>query len=117
MSTISLASAPAHARPAGPFGGYLALLPASITLVVFFALPMGMMIGVSLSDPRTSALSLASYERFLSDGISLAGLGRTALMSMLVAVSVTVLAYPVAYFLARCRTRWRALVFALALAP
>ncbi|TCL63634.1 ABC transporter permease [Rhizobium sp. BK251] len=117
MSTISITSPPARTRPAAASGGYFALLPASITLIMFFALPMGMMIGVSLSDPRTSALSLASYERFLSDGISLAGLGRTALMSVLVAVSVTVLAYPVAYFLARCRTRWRALVFALALAP
>jgi putative spermidine/putrescine transport system permease protein len=38
-------------------------------------------------------------------------------MSLLVAISVTVLGYPVAYFLARSRSRWRAVVFALALAP
>ncbi|MGO6904431.1 ABC transporter permease, partial [Rhizobium ruizarguesonis] len=32
-------------------------------------------------------------------------------------IAVTVLGYPVAYFLARSRSRWRAVVFALALAP
>jgi putative spermidine/putrescine transport system permease protein len=117
MSTIALA-APA-AMPAAPAktSGYLVLAPSCLVLTVFFALPMGTMIGMSFTDGETLAPTLAHYQRFLSDGLSLAGLYRTAVMSILVAFCVTVLGYPVAYYLARSRSRWRAVVFALALAP
>jgi putative spermidine/putrescine transport system permease protein len=86
-------------------------------LLVFFALPMGMMIGLSFSDPVTGLPSLASYQRFFTDGLSLPGILRTIVMSLCVAVCVTLLGYPVAYYLARSTGRVRALVFALALAP
>ncbi|CAN7683590.1 ABC transporter permease [Pararhizobium sp. LjRoot235] len=117
MSTIALA-APV-AMPAAPpkRSGYLVLAPSCLVLTVFFALPMGVMIGMSLTDGQTLAPTFAHYQRFFSDGLSLAGLYRTAMMSILVALSVTVLGYPIAYFLARSRSRWRAVVFALALAP
>jgi putative spermidine/putrescine transport system permease protein len=78
---------------------------------------MGTMIGMSFLDAQTQSPTLFHYQRFFTDGLSLAGLYRTALMSILVAICVTVLGYPVAYYLARSRSRWRALVFALALAP
>jgi putative spermidine/putrescine transport system permease protein len=117
MSTIAL-TAPA-AMPGAParMSGYLVLAPSCLVLTIFFALPMGTMIGMSFMDAQTLSPTLLNYQRFLSDGLSLAGLYRTAVMSILVAVCVTVLGYPVAYYLARSRSRWRALVFALALAP
>lgn len=93
------------------------LAPSCLLLTVFFALPMGVMTGMSFLDSRTLTPTLANYERFFLDGLSLAGFGRTAVMSALVAVAVTLLGYPVAYFLARSRSRWRTVVFALALAP
>ncbi|UXN67906.1 ABC transporter permease (plasmid) [Devosia neptuniae] len=96
---------------------YLPLLPPTLLLLVFFAIPMGMMVGLSFHPQGGSTASLASYERFFTDDFSLAGLGRTVLMSGLVAICVTLMAYPVAYFLARSRSRWRAVVFALAIAP
>lgn len=107
-------------RPRRRFTGwfsYLAISPSLAMLSVFFALPMGMMIGMSFADAETLAPTLDNYHRFLTDGLSLTGFCRTAIMSLLVAVCVTVLGYPVAYFLARSRTRWRAVVFALALSP
>ncbi|MBP1861624.1 ABC transporter permease [Rhizobium herbae] len=117
MSTIAL-TAPA-AMPGAPArsSGYLVLAPSCLVLTIFFALPMGTMIGMSFMDAQTLSPTLLNYQRFFSDGLSLAGLYRTAVMSILVAVCVTVLGYPVAYYLARSRSRWRALVFALALAP
>ena len=117
MSSIAL-TAPA-AMPGAPArtSGYLVLAPSCLVLTVFFALPMGTMIGMSFIDAQTLSPSLLNYQRFFSDGLSLAGLYRTAVMSLLVAICVTVLGYPVAYYLARSRSRWRALVFALALAP
>ncbi len=117
MSTIALA-APA-VMPAAPArtSAYVVLAPSCLVLTMFFALPMGVMIGMSFTDGETLAPTFAHYQRFFSDGLSLAGLYRTAMMSILVALSVTVLGYPIAYFLARSRSRWRAVVFALALAP
>jgi ABC-type sugar transport system permease subunit len=91
MSTIAL-TAPA-AMPGAPtrMSGYLVLAPSCLVLTIFFALPMGTMIGMSFMDAQTLSPTLLNYQRFLSDGLSLAGLYRTAVMSILVAVCVTVL--------------------------
>ncbi len=96
---------------------FLGLSPATCLLVFFFALPMGMMIGMSFHNPSSQGVSLLNYSRFFTDGLSLLGFWRTTLMSSLVAISATLLAYPVAYYLARSRGRWRSIVFAIALAP
>lgn len=117
MSSISLVLPAALPRAKGPAHLYLALSPSVLMLLIFFALPMGMMIGLSFTDPASGLPSLASYHRFLTDGLSLPGIFRTVVMSLCVAVCVTVLGYPVAYYLARARGRTRAFVFALALAP
>ena len=117
VSTVSLVLPATRSRASGPTHLYLALSPSVLMLLVFFALPMGMMIGLSFSDAQSGLPSLASYHRFFTDGLSLPGILRTISMSLCVAVCVTVLGYPVAYYLARARGRTRALVFALALAP
>lgn len=116
-NTVSLVLPATRSRAAGPAHLYLALSPSLLMLLIFFALPMGMMIGLSFSDPASGLPSLASYQRFFTDGLALPGLLRTVFMSLCVAIAVTVLGYPVAYYLARARGRTRALVFALALAP
>ena len=69
-------------------------------------MPMGMMIGLSFQS-RDAAFTLENYGRFFSDDLVLEGLLRTVVMSVLVAVSVTALAYPLAYYLARSESRWR----------
>lgn len=118
MNSVALElSSPARRRRPLRWFPFAALSPSLAVLSVFFALPMGMMIGMSFAQTATFSPTLAHYHRFFTDGLSLAGFCRTALMSLLVAISVTVLGYPVAYFLARSKTRWRAVVFALALAP
>jgi putative spermidine/putrescine transport system permease protein len=117
MSTLAL-DLPAKRRASSrDWIGIIGLSPATCLLVFFFALPLGMMIGMSFYDPSSRGLSLQSYSRFLTDGLSLWGFWRTAVMSGLVAISATLLGYPVAYYLARSTSRWRSVVFALALAP
>lgn len=96
---------------------YIPLLPPGLILLLFFAIPMGMMVGLSFQPKGASGTSIANYQRFFTDDFTLIGLGRTVLMSGLVAICVTLMAYPVAYFLARSRSPWRAVVFALAIAP
>jgi putative spermidine/putrescine transport system permease protein len=117
MSSISLVLPAALPQARGPAHLYFSLSPSVLMLLIFFALPMGMMIGLSFTDPASGLPSLASYQRFFTDGLSLPGIFRTVVMSLGVAVCVTLLGYPVAYYLARARGRTRAFVFALALAP
>lgn len=116
MTTFPTSSA-ALARRRSVSSGYVPLLPPLTILLLVFALPMGLMIGLSFQDSRTGAIGLGSYARLASDDLALAGLWRTLVMSATVAVCVTVMAYPVAYFLARSTSRWRAVVFGLAIAP
>lgn len=116
--TISLTGAPPRTvtanrrwRPYAPLG-----LPVAV-VALFFAAPMALMLGVSFQGQEPMVLTLANYRRFLTGGLFLAGLGRTVVMSALVSVAVTIMAYPIAYFLARSRSRWRLVVFAVAIAP
>lgn len=117
MNSVALPATKGRPMRTSRLRQYLPLLPPSLILLLFFAIPMGMMIGLSFQPKGADSASLASYERFFTDDFTLMGLARTVLMSGLVAICVTVMAYPVAYFLARSRSRWRAIVFALAIAP
>lgn len=117
MATIAFSTPQRPIRIAFPFKVFLPLSLPSIVLLLFFAAPMGLMLGLSFQDQGTGTFTLASYGRFFSDDLVLEGLGRTIVMSGLVAICVTILAYPLAYYLARSTSRWRTLVFALAIAP
>jgi putative spermidine/putrescine transport system permease protein len=117
MSSLAIHAHEGRPKRTSLIGRYLPLLPPGFILLLFFAIPMGMMMGLSFQPKGALGASAANYERFFTDDFTLIGLGRTVLMSGLVAICVTVMAYPVAYFLARSRSRWRAVVFALAIAP
>lgn len=117
MSVLALSADRRRPRGSSLVQQFLPLLPPSFILLLFFAIPMGMMVGLSFQHSASDGPTLASYERFFSDQFTLVGLGRTVLMSGLVAICVTLMAYPVAYFLARSKSRWRPVVFALAIAP
>lgn len=117
MSSLAIQAEKGRPMRMSLIGQYSPLLPPALVLLLFFAIPMGMMVGLSFQANAALGPSLASYERFFTDDFTLMGLGRTVLMSGLVAVCVTLMAYPVAYFLARSGSRWRAVIFALAIAP
>jgi putative spermidine/putrescine transport system permease protein len=114
-STLVTRPETSRRRPLG-VGRYVPLLPPATVLLLLFAIPMGMMIGLSFQS-SAGAFSLDNYGRFFGDDLVLEGLLRTVVMSALVAATVTVLAYPVAYYLARSESRWRSAVFALVIAP
>ncbi len=117
MAVIICSTPTKPLRAAVPVKGLLPLITPSLVLVLFFAIPMGMMIGISFQSQTEGSPTLASYSRFFSNDLVLAGLARTVVMSGLVALCVTVLAYPLAYYLARATSRWRTVIFALAIAP
>ncbi|CVI63741.1 ABC transporter permease (plasmid) [Agrobacterium leguminum] len=110
-------SAATKGRRSFRLGGYLPLIPPVTILLLFFALPVGMMIGLSLHTSVPGTFGLQQYHDFFTDDLALDGLRRTLVLSGIVALCVTTMAYPIAYYLARSTSRWRAVVFGIAIAP
>ncbi|MBN7807971.1 ABC transporter permease [Agrobacterium rosae] len=117
MVTTHSISAATKGRRFLHLGGYLPLIPPVTILLLFFALPVGMMIGLSLQSTVTGTFGLQQYHDFFTDDLALDGLRRTLVLSGIVALCVTTMAYPIAYYLARSTSRWRAVVFGIAIAP
>ncbi|MEP6470003.1 MAG: ABC transporter permease [Chloroflexota bacterium] len=102
------------------FLGFLAL-PPYVWLAVFLVAPVLFIVIISFrpepgpldfGDPWTP--TLIQYQRILETPAYLRTLGISALMALIVAVSATMLAYPIAYFLA-FRAGSRATLFLLLL--
>ncbi|HXE57845.1 MAG TPA: ABC transporter permease [Gemmatimonadales bacterium] len=96
------------------------LAPGGLWLVVFFAVPIALMLGVSLM-PRgvyggvEPGLTLAHYRRFF-DPLYLAVLRRTLLLAAGCTALCLALGYPVAYAIARSG-RWKHLLLFLIVLP
>jgi spermidine/putrescine transport system permease protein len=99
----------------------LLTLPPAAWLTLFLVAPLILVVAISFrpeagpidfGDPWT--LSLAQYERIFATPSYLRLLGTSVLMALAVATAATVLAYPIAYFLA-FRARERATLFLILL--
>jgi spermidine/putrescine transport system permease protein len=95
----------------------LLAIPSAIWLALLFVAPLLLIAAISLrpeagpidfDDPWS--LTLAQYDRVWATGSYLRLLGTSVLMALVVAGAVTVLAYPIAYFLA-FRARERATLY------
>jgi len=92
--------------------GWALLLPAVALLLVAFVLPVGMMVPTSVHRyvplvGITREITLAYYVRLVSDAYYLEIVGRTLALGAVVTLATLVIGYPVAFFLARTRSRWR----------
>lgn len=101
--------------------GLLVGLPPTVYLLAVFFVPLVFLLVLSVYRFDAGLISpdvtLANYQRFFSDDFYLRGFGRTVGLSLLVASVVTVLSYPVAYFLTRTTSRFKGVLIALVLAP
>jgi putative spermidine/putrescine transport system permease protein len=88
------------------------LAPALIVLLIGFAVPVGMMVPTSFR-PYTPLVGIgrgftaAHYLKLLGDSYYLEIIGRTLALGLTVTVLTMVIGYPVAFFLARSRSRLR----------
>jgi len=92
--------------------GWWLLAPALLLLLVAFALPVGMMVPMSFRPyvplvGITDGFTVRYYTRLLTDSYYLEIIGRTLALGFTVTLSTLVIGYPVAFFLARTRSRWR----------
>lgn len=92
--------------------GWVLLLPAILLLTVAFLLPVGLMVPTSFRPyvplvGITNGFTVDYYTRLVSDSYYLEIIGRTLALGLTVTLSTLVIGYPMAFFLARTRSRWR----------
>jgi putative spermidine/putrescine transport system permease protein len=102
-------------------GGLLAL-PAACVLGLFCIAPLLYLVRYSFfvyvpGDPLATGFTLRNYGKFLSDRYYLGVLGQTLAIGLAVTAASLALGFPVAYGLARMRSRWRALCLVLIISP
>jgi len=98
-------------------GEALLALPLAAFFAVFFAAPLGVLVGLSLfAEPEMRTPSLAQYAKFLGDPFHLSILWGTLWLGAKATLLCLLLGYPVAWVAARAPARWQsALVFVVIL--
>jgi putative spermidine/putrescine transport system permease protein len=89
------------------------LAPGLALLGLVLVWPLLVMLGLSLREryPGPFVLSLEKYAEFFTDSYLITVSLRTFALALAVTAITAVLGYPVAWFLARSRSRWKYLVF------
>ncbi len=99
-----------------PSAGVVLVAPDLIYLTLILLAPLGMMAAHSLYTANSPGMTLANYAR-LADPYFLRLLGRTARIAFETTAICTILAYPLAYFLARASRGTATLGLVLLLTP
>jgi putative spermidine/putrescine transport system permease protein len=102
--------------------GWWLLAPALLLLLVAFVVPVAMMVPMSFRPyvplvGITDGFTVRYYTRLLTDSYYLEVIGRTLALGFTVTLSTLVIGYPVAFFLARTRSRWRSWLTILVVFP
>ena len=95
---------------------WLLLLPATLFLLLGFVLPIALLAAASLGGGG-GGLGLEQYRRFLLDAFYREFLTETLAISLVTTAVCAVLAYPLAYQLARAGVRARGALLMLLIAP
>ena len=109
-----------RARMAG-WTPVLLIVPPAIFLLFCFVLPNIFLLSASFYRSEmqvlTNQLTLENYQTLLGRPFYLRIIVRTFWIGALVGLFVVVLAYPLAFFLARTTSRWRGILIALSFTP
>lgn len=105
-----------------PWRSWGLLLPGLALLFFFFALPYANMLYISFLtrdfvEPYVHVFTLDNYERVVTDPFNWEIIGSTFWYGLVTAFVTLVLAYPVAYFMARSPGRRKGVLLAMVLAP
>ena len=125
MSTATVAGAvemPAKAEPRLRAASFGLTLPATLVVVAVLGLPMVLLFRYSLNlydryDMMAEALTLKNYASIFSDAFFRNVLLRTIYVAAISTAITLVLAFPVAYFIARAPVRWKSLLIICVVFP
>jgi putative spermidine/putrescine transport system permease protein len=97
-------------------------VPMVLTLAIVFAVPIGWLIALSFFGMTGPAqvgdeVSLENYRNFITDPFYYRILFNTFWLGGVVVICCLIVGYPVSYFLARTKSRWRGLLLFLVVAP
>jgi putative spermidine/putrescine transport system permease protein len=100
----------------------LLIIPTLLLLSLFFIVPYVNMVVMSFRNPSTTAVfapgfTLGNYLRALGDPFYMTVLAQTLMLGVVVTVICLLLAYPVAFHLARTQSRFKGVLYAGVLAP
>lgn len=108
------------AAPSSRASYILAAVPAAF-LLVFFVLPILMLLSTSVLKSEdmvpTAQLTVGNFTELLTERLYIEAILRTLLIGVAVGALVVCLGYPLAFMLARTRSRWQPVLVALALSP
>lgn len=101
---------------------WLLIAPAAVLLGVFLLVPYLNIVLMSFRPPTTGApygpgVTLENYQRALTDGYYLGQLGSTLWIALLTTATTLLVGFPVAWQLARSRSRWRPVLYGIVLSP
>ncbi len=97
---------------------WIGVLPALLLMAAFFAVPILYTIGLSFSSEAQEGLTLDNYRAFFVEARLVDALLRTLILAVSVVVLSTLVAYPLAYFLAFVvPAGWRSVCLFLLVAP
>lgn len=96
--------------------------PMVLTLAIVFAVPIGWLIALSFFSMTGPAqvgdeVSLENYRNFITDPFYYRIIFNTFWLGGVVVLCCLMVGYPVSYFLARTKSRWRGLLLFLVVAP
>lgn len=109
-------------RPPHGLGRAVLLAPGLAVLLPFFLAPLAIMLTYSFyrfipGGQQAPAFSAENYGRFLFDGFYQSILLDTLLMGLAVTILSLALSYPLAYTIARSRSRWKSWLIVIVLVP
>ncbi|OGK77204.1 MAG: ABC transporter permease [Candidatus Rokubacteria bacterium GWC2_70_16] len=113
---------PARGRGVTRGRGWGLLAPSLLLLLVAFLVPVGMMVPTSFRPyvplvGITRGFTAGHYVKLVTDLYYLEIIGRTLALGFTVTLLTLVIGYPVAFFLARSRSRWRSWLTILVVFP
>ena len=91
--------------------------PSMIMLFLFALLPLVIMLVTSFQSDTTGSFTLENYERFFSNPTYLKLTGKTIVMSLAVTAVSLLIAYPLAYIMAKKLRGMRNIILVLVIIP
>jgi ABC-type spermidine/putrescine transport system permease subunit I len=116
MTAISAPALPLRQRLLRPNALWLAA-PGIAFLAIFFLYPVLRLLALSVQDPASGALSVATYARIANTDVYLQVLGITFKIAANTALFSILLGYPLAYWLAGLRDGFRERMVLLVMVP